>query len=207
MAQPYDPHLHPTPPWTWRDDPTWGAGNGHWELHGSSNVGGPSVSPHSYECVQYTLAKINGRRPHHSDPAEFPQLIAALTQLGFRQHACAQCGCGAGQCRECVAIYYQGTSPFHAAVFDRQLCDWGGKANNRDGILRYKSASDYCRAGETVVCWCREPAGPYISDERINLGALTAEEAAQEQAGDALFAALLRLIRWLFGWLRRWWPF
>jgi len=206
MAQPYDPATHPTTRWTWRDDPTWGAGNGYWQLNGSEGTPGP-VGPHNFECCQYALAKINGRRPHHGDSTEFADLIAELTRLQFHQHECGACGCGAGLCPECVVIYYRGSDPFHVAVFDRQLCDWGGKATAMQPIVRFKNPGDYKKATETLVCWCRETPGRYIEDERINDGALTPEEVAGEEADRAWLVWLIRILRGVYGWFRRWWPF
>jgi hypothetical protein len=201
MPTPYDPQRHPSPPWEWVDDPEWGAGNGYWKLADSEGTPG-QAGPHNFECVQYTLAKVQGRRPHHSDPTETSAAEAEFLRLGFQPVDCGRCGCGQGQCRQCVIIYYidpQRQESFHVAAFDPVLCDWGGKLSALGPIVRFKNPEDYKKPQETMRCWCRESSDSYISDEEINKGALTGVEETR-----SLLAAFLRWLRELFRRIADW---
>jgi hypothetical protein len=170
----YDPARYPDPPWVWRPDPNFGVSGGYYELRGSSGGEGPHNPGrrHSYECVQYTLGKIQGRPPRQTDITDVDVLTQELKRLGYHEQPCAGCGCDPGQCQDCVVIYSNNIGRYHAAVFDRQSCDWGGKATGRHPIVRFKDAGDFARQGETWVCYCRNPAGPYISDVEMNRRAL-----------------------------------
>jgi hypothetical protein len=163
----YDPDKHPTPPWTWHADTSWGEGGGYWELDGSAGMDDASGG-HSCDCAQYVLAKIQGRPPRQDDESDPGKIAALLPGLGYTQTECESCGCGDGQCKDCVVIYSRGARAYHVAVFDRELCDWGGKANAAMGIRRFKKPGDYLRGSDTMVCYCRQTPGPYISDVALN---------------------------------------
>jgi hypothetical protein len=171
MGTPYDPAKHPDPPWQWTDDPRYGPNGGYWKLRGSDGGAADPTGQHGYNCVQYTLAKIQGRRPHPSDGDDFSTLPQRLALLGYQQINCAQCGCDQGQCKDCVVIYSTPTGgPFHAAVFDPVLCDWGGKLSGVGPVVRFQNVTDYAKPGEIMTCYCRNQPGTYISDEDVNQG-------------------------------------
>lgn len=194
----YDDPRHPSPPWTWKTDVAWGAGGGYYELDGTDPRADPT-GRHSYECVQYTLGKIQGRPPRQTDTDDFAILLTELERLGYHEQDCALCGCGQGQCKDCVVIYSRGGLPFHAAVFDRQLCDWGGKLRAILPLVRFKTPRDHLRGTDTMVCYCREPAGPYISDPALDAGANPKWLDEILDRLRRLFAAVWRALRRLFG--------
>jgi hypothetical protein len=163
----YDPDKHPSPPWTWEPDPAWGDAGGYWKLDGSEGMA-DSSGGHSCDCVQYVLAKIQGRGPTRADEADPGKLAPLLLGIGYTPIDCELCGCGQGQCTDCVVIYSRDGRAFHAAAFDRELCDWGGKRNAAWGIIRYRRPGDYLRENDTMVCYCRRTPGPYISDVDLN---------------------------------------
>lgn len=171
MPQGYDDPRHLPPTWIWKPDTAWGQGGGYYELDGTNPDSDPT-GRHSYECVQYTLGKIHGRPPRQTDTDDFAILLVELQRLGYHQHDCAGCGCGDDQCTDCVVIYCRNGAPFHVAVFDRTLCDWGGKLRATQALVRFKAPRDYLRNTDTMICYCREPAGPYISDSALDAGAM-----------------------------------
>lgn len=195
----YDPDKHPTPPWTWQPDAAWGDAGGYWKLDGSEAE--PSGG-HSCDCAQYVLAKIQGRGPMRADESDPGKLAPLLLGLGYTAVDCELCGCGRGQCTDCVVIYSRGGRAFHAAVFDRELCDWGGKRNAAMGIIRFRRPSDYLRENDTMVCYCRRTPGPYISDVDLNDRSPTTFGAREKgffeklgQLPEAVADAILRRVR------------
>jgi hypothetical protein len=146
---------------------------GHDELEGSNSK--------NYNCVQYTLAKIKGEAPTKDTPADTATVVNELLKAGYKKVDCSECNCDPGKCRNCAVVYRvkggDASTVFHAAAFDRQRCDWGGKLSSSGPIVRFPKPEDYLKrldseaaANSEYDCYCFEELeeGDYISDEDLH---------------------------------------
>ena len=214
MAEPYDRDKHPTPPWSWHDDAEIGDGAGYWQLDDSA--GGETDDDEGdrrgFECVQYTYAKVQGRRPLRDDPHRAEEASKVFEDLGYARVDCGQCGCGDGRCKDCIVIYSAGDGgAHHVAAFDPRLCDWGGKLHGSGPIVRFKRPQDFMRPrqigpdgtetrpADTMACYCkrRETPGPYISDIEMRQGFSDEAAPAPRSLGGSLIRLILDFLRWL----------
>jgi hypothetical protein len=147
----------------WRPNPTHPGWLNYIPTEGADN--------RPYTCAEYVEARIRGQKPRWgagSGEATTDNIAARLTALGWvRGDAECQCGCGGGQCRDCVVLYVDADGdPAHAAIFDRVRCDWGGKLGGGLPIARFMDPGDYNRGVTppfTMQFWCPRKAGPGVS--------------------------------------------
>lgn len=168
----YDYVGHPAPRWRW----TKVQNAGVYELVGSKEK--------DFVCFEYTIKKAtwdedNPSPPLTSGTCDDSTLFGLLEEAGYLEVTdSAGCGCGSGQNRYCVVVYQNKSGNiWHCAVFDRVLCDWGGKMANDLPIMRFKEPADYIDSfppteHQDVVMrfFCLAPDRPepdYISDERL----------------------------------------
>lgn len=215
MGDPYEKEgarRRHAPVWRWNDELDW------WELPNSDRA--------DCICAQYVLYKLLGLVP---DPdlvieevdleVSDPSFLEWLEENGFRpaeggprtEGAPPQCGCGDGRQTACVVLYRdsQGGAPIHVAAFDAKLCDWGGKLSGPGGIVRFCDPEDYLnrlaaeeRGAVEMVFYCKDEAGPYVSDEAINRGLnrVADDESADDEPVPDDFGLFPLLRRWL-GWV------
>ena len=132
-----------------------------------------------YNCVQYTLAKVQGKPPDASTPANKSGVVDELTKLGYAKVFCEECGCPPKKCANCVVVYRKkgegNDTVFHVAAFDPKRCDWSGKLRPTKPIVRFKDPGDYLKyfdpdaqADSEFDCYCNLHEAPHISDEDLS---------------------------------------
>jgi hypothetical protein len=194
----------------------WNEAKKRWELRGSDGASDPSGDK-SYTCVQYALAKVQGKAPDLSDPnqvsADEDNVVTRLQALGFARCDCERCGCKTGELSDCVVVYRSKTDQkvFHVAVFDKEHCDWGGKLSAGGPIAHFSKPSDYLDPSDTdseFSCYCHQNQGAAntITDEQLN-EQTTRPKRPRPPAGHLmgwgtagagiLQSPPVRLIRWL----------
>ncbi len=158
--------------------------DGNWVLPGSNDKG--------YNCTQYAVGKLTGKPPQRGDEDDTvgtDKIEAWLKKNGFLEEKAPseKCGCKEGQTKTCAVLYFdkppEGESPplsrepIHIAVFDPDLCDWGGKANAGSPIRRFCKPGDYPtdpaeRKRTEMKFYCRsKPLGENISDAELHKSA------------------------------------
>jgi len=173
MTQPYDSARHPSSDWEWID---LGQNGGYWQRKHTADK--------SYNCTEYAMAKLFGDRAGWGDDTqttETDEIEQELRDRGFSEPGSpADCGCGQNQTSTCAVLYFptengqRGAEPFHVEVFDRQLCDWGGKGGPGSPIRHRQDPATYPseaaeRARTEMVFLCKEgQPGPYHADADIH---------------------------------------
>lgn len=109
------------------------------------------------------IARIEGRAPVAGDVGvDTDEVEARLRSLGWVPGEC-NCGCGAGQSKNCVVLYMDASGAvFHGAIFDHARCDWGSKLSAGGAIARFRRARDYLDGsppGSRMVFYCPGPPG------------------------------------------------
>ena len=119
------------PPWRWNRR------RQRWELRDSETK--------SYHCTEYVCARIESRAPVWGGAdggIETHEVVAELERLRWGTEGC-DCGCDEGESKNCVAVYFEDGAVIHAAIFDHEHCDWGGKLGAALPIARFRRAEDY----------------------------------------------------------------
>jgi hypothetical protein len=174
MSQPYDPARHPSSEWEWIDLDQNG---GYWQRRNTSDK--------SYNCTEYAMAKLFGDRAEWggdgSQTTETDEIEQELRDRGFGPPGSpSDCGCGQGKISTCAVLYFtrengqRSAEPYHVEVFDRQLCDWGGKGGPGSPIRHRQDPATHPsepaeRARTELVFLCKEgEPGPYQPDADIH---------------------------------------
>ena len=98
----------------------------------------------SYNCTEYTIGKLTPRAPLWGGSAdtttETEEIEQELTRNGFTAQANANgCGCVSGSAKPCAVVYSEQGMVVHAAVFDPNTCDWGGKLSANGPVARLRN--------------------------------------------------------------------
>ena len=174
MTQPYDSAGHPSGEWEWID---LGQNGGYWQRKHAADK--------SYNCTEYARAKLFGDRAEWggdgSPTTETDEIEQELRRRGFSEPSSRDvCGCGDGKISTCAVLYFprengqRGPEPYHVEVFDRRLCDWGGKGGAGHPIRHRQDPASHPsepaeRARTEMVFLCKEgQPGTYHADADIH---------------------------------------